>query len=147
VKVVTRHRGVHLHGQFGLMGPFNRVQSSLPGTINAPETIVQLCRRAIQAQCQTIKPLSFSWKTDSRVSSGVALGVKRGLRRPTARILDSRLQVGTLEWIATSEHEHRDAHIGYLIDKVEGLSGGKFPRMTVRLVACILDRTPVSSPR
>jgi hypothetical protein len=43
-----------------------------------------------------------------------------------ASILDYRLQVRTLEWIATSEHEHWDAHIGYLIDKVEGLSGGKF---------------------
>jgi hypothetical protein len=49
--------------------------------------------------------------------------------------LDDRLQVGTLEWIAASEHEHWDAHIGYLIDKVEGLSGGKFQRMTVRLGA------------
>jgi hypothetical protein len=52
-----------------------------------------------------------------------------------ASILDYRLQVGTLEWIATSEHKHRDAHVGYLIDEVEGLSGGKFPRMTVRLGA------------
>ena len=55
--------------------------------------------------------------------------------RPAARILDDRLQVGTLEWIAASEHEHWDAHIGYLIDKVEGLNGGKFQRMTVRLGA------------
>ena len=52
-----------------------------------------------------------------------------------ARILDDRLQVGTLEWIAASEHEHWDAHIGYLIDKVEGLNGGEFQRMTVRLGA------------
>ena len=43
-----------------------------------------------------------------------------------ASILDYRLQVGTLEWIATSEHEHWDAHVSYLIDQVEGLSGGKF---------------------
>lgn len=48
-------------------------------------------------------------------------------------ILDYRLQVRTLEWIAASEHEHRDAHVGYLIDKVEGLSGRKFQSMTVRL--------------
>jgi len=52
-----------------------------------------------------------------------------------ASILDYRLQVGTLEWIATSEHEHWDAHVGYLIDKVEGLSGGKFQGMPVRLGA------------
>jgi len=43
-----------------------------------------------------------------------------------ASILDYRLQVGTLEWISTSEHEHWDAHVGYLIDQAEGLSGGKF---------------------
>jgi hypothetical protein len=45
------------------------------------------------------------------------------------------LQVGTLEWIATSEHEDWDAHVGYLIDQVEGLSGGEFPWMAVRLGA------------
>jgi hypothetical protein len=32
-----------------------------------------------------------------------------------------RLQVGALEWIAASEHEHWDAHVGHLIDKVESL--------------------------
>jgi len=52
-----------------------------------------------------------------------------------ASILDYGLQVGTLEWIATSEHEHWDAHVGYLIDQVEGLSGGKFQGITVRLGA------------
>jgi hypothetical protein len=64
----------------------------------------------------------------------------------------ARLQVGTLEWIATSEHEHSDAHGGHLIDKVEGLRRGKFQGMTVRLgaklgSACILNRRPASSPR
>ena len=53
MKVVAGHRGVHLHRQFGFMGPFNRVQSSLPGPGDAPETIVQLRRGAIQAQRQT----------------------------------------------------------------------------------------------
>jgi hypothetical protein len=49
-----------------------------------------------------------------------------------ASILDYRQQVGTLEWIAPSEHEHWDTHVGDLIDKVEGLSGRKFEVMTVR---------------
>jgi hypothetical protein len=46
-----------------------------------------------------------------------------------------RLQVGALEWIAASEHEHWDAHVGHLIDKVESLRRGKFQGMTVRLGA------------
>src|ERR1700681_1015336 len=110
------------------MGPSNRVQSSLPGTINAPETIVQLCRRAIQAQCQTHQAAFL--QLEDRLTGEQRSGARgqRGLHRPLASILDDRLQVGTLEWIATSEHEHWDAHIGYLIDKVEGLSGGKFQR-------------------
>src|SRR6266566_3148432 len=117
---------------------FNRRRTWISITniaINAPETIGQLCRRAIQAQCQTHQAAFL--QLEDRLTGKERSGARgqRGLHRTTASVLDYCVQVGTLKWIAASEHEHWDAHVGYLIDKVEGFSSGKFQRITVRLGA------------
>ena len=50
-------------------------------------------------------------------------------------ILDDGIQVGSLERIASREHEERHAHGGYLVDKIESLGAGELQRMALRLSA------------
>ena len=129
VGVVTADRGVDLDGNAGFVGPLDGLDGARPGAGKAAEGVVNLRGGAVERDAQPNQSRLFQLEDGFAGEQRRGAGGKRDLYTLASRIADQFEDVFPLQWIAASEDEDGDVHIGDLINKRLAFSVRQFVRM------------------